>query len=289
MRPSKRALSASSQFLLVSPPYFQFQPPDGDVVYTQGEPRLVQSSTSLTSRPVGSQQRFQFVCETFEKGLRRIVAFPMDLKGGIKPDNKKRGPVTALLSRQNSKTGRGSTPASSDQDSPPIVPDTIDSPLLGKKTANNGAGSVSRTASIRSRQGENQLTVDRNADSPLPPKSRDHTPFREGSEPISDDSLGSKGTTGSKRMVDSAKKKILWLSSKSEWGSLEQALKALEQTIAAQKNSPDALPLAGIQDEVISFRKSQKLFQHFLLFRLKKDNWLHAIDVRRQGQPAPYN
>ena len=90
-------------------------------------------------------------------------------------------------------------------------------------------------------------------------------------------------------MVDSAKKKILWLSSKSEWGSLEQALKALEQTIAAQKNSPDAHPLAGIQDEVISFRKSQKLFQHFLLFRLKKDNWLHAIDVRRQGQPAPYN
>ncbi len=252
VRRSAHSASASSVSLLVSPPYFQFQPPDRDVVYTTC-PQLVEPSSRLTSRPVAS------LCKLFPNSKRQEVrtildcsiqtAAPMDLKGGLKPDNKKRGPVTALLSRQNSKTGRGSTPVSSDQDSPPIVPDTIDSPLLSKKTASNGAaGSVSRTPSIRSKQGE--PSGERNNESPLP-KSRDQTPLREGSEPIGDDSLGNK--VAGKRMVDSARKKILWLASKSEWGSLEQAMKTLEQTAGTQKNSSDPPPLAGIQDEVLYY------------------------------------
>ncbi|KAI9558204.1 hypothetical protein GHT06_014957 [Daphnia sinensis] len=173
----------------------------------------------------------------------------MDLKGGGIKSDKKRGPVTALLSRQNSKTVRGSTPhSSSDQDSPPVVPDGMDSPLLGR--TNNGAASISRTSSIRSKGGAEQ-SMERTT-SPKP-KSRDQTPETgQGDSLLSagdPSSLGNK-TTG-KRMIDSAKKKILWLASKSEWGGLEQAMKTLEQTVAANKNSPESIaPLAGIQDEV---------------------------------------
>lgn len=177
----------------------------------------------------------------------------MDLKAGNKGDNKKRGPVTNLLSRQNSKTGRGSTPVSnSDQDSPPILPDTTDSPLLNKKTA-NGAGSVSRTPSIKSKPTTGDPEINRNK-SPSP-KSPDQTPTRERSGSGQGDALLSAGDSASKvtgkRIVDSARKKILWLASKSEWGSLEQAMKTLENAIATQKGSPDSTPLAGIQDEVI--------------------------------------
>lgn len=175
----------------------------------------------------------------------------MDLKGGGSKLEKKRGPVTTLLSRQNSKTVRGSTPlSSSDQDSPPVVPDGMDSPLLSR--ANNGAGSISRTSSIRSRRAEQSL--ERNT-SPMP-KSRDQTPESgQGDSIVSvgdPSSLGNK--TAGKRMIDSAKKKILWLASKNEWGALEQAMKTLEQTVAANKTSPESIaPLAGIQDEVSLF------------------------------------
>jgi hypothetical protein len=184
----------------------------------------------------------------------------MDLKGGgggggIRSD-KKRGPVTALLSRQNSKTGRGSTPpvSNSDQDSPPVVPDTIDSPLLGRANNNGAANSISRTSSIRSKQGE--PSADRNT-SPMP-KSRDQTPESGDSIQSTGDSSSLGNKVAGKRMIDSAKKKILWLASKNEWGGLEQAMKTLEQTVAANKNSPELLsPLADIQDEVLKIHLPQ--------------------------------
>lgn len=221
--------------LLVSPPQHQFQPSSvRDVVYTTC-PNL-EPSNRLTSRPVASLQNLFLDYSSIPH-----TASLMDLKGGVgMKTDKKRGPVTALLSRQNSKTGRGSTPVSnSDQDSPPIVADNSDNPL---NRANNGG--MSRTSSIRSKQGE--PSAERNI-SPSP-NSRDQTPSRD--ESGQGDDLSSKVT--GKRLVDSAKKKILWLASKSEWGSLEQAMKALEQTIAAQKNSTSesSLPLAGIQDDV---------------------------------------
>ena len=249
--PAERSLGVG--FVSVSSFPIPARPTDSrDVVYTTC-PQL-ESSSRLTSRQVASfQKSFQNTpIEQILTSDRFRFSFQMDLKGGggggsIKSD-KKRGPVTALLSRQNSKTGRGSTPVSnSDQDSPPVVPDTIDSPLLGRAN-NNGAGnSISRTSSIRSKQGE--PSADRNT-SPMP-KSRDQTPESGDSIQSTGDSssLGNKVT--GKRLIDSAKKKILWLASKNEWGGLEQAMKTLEQTVAANKNSSELLsPLADIQDEV---------------------------------------
>uniref|UniRef100_A0A0P5ALS6 No mechanoreceptor potential C n=1 Tax=Daphnia magna TaxID=35525 RepID=A0A0P5ALS6_9CRUS len=208
---------------------------------------MFESSSFLTSRPVVSFLELSIVVY----GSRTLFFFFMDLKAGGFKSDKKRGPVTALLSRENSKTVRGSTPhSSSDQDSPPVVPDGMDSPLLGR--TNNGAGSISRTSSIRSKRGEQSM--ERNT-SPKP-KSRDQTPETgQGDSFLSagdSSSLGNK-TTG-KRMIDSAKKKILWLASKNEWGGLEQAMKTLEQTVAANKNSPESIaPLAGIQDEFTGY------------------------------------
>ena len=239
--------------LLVSPPFqFQRAPRTAEMLYTQ---RALNSSP-VAVWPVGKLHRSRNRSKTHQLNNTYLgsiqISYQMDLKGGggggsIKSD-KKRGPVTALLSRQNSKTGRGSTPVSnSDQDSPPVVPDTIDSPLLGRAN-NNGAGnSISRTSSIRSKQGE--PSADRNT-SPMP-KSRDQTPESGDSIQSTGDSssLGNKVT--GKRLIDSAKKKILWLASKNEWGGLEQAMKTLEQTVAANKNSTELLsPLADIQDEV---------------------------------------
>lgn len=206
----------------------------------------------------------------------------MDLKGGgggIRSD-KKRGPVTALLSRQNSKTGRGSTPpvSNSDQDSPPVVPDTIDSPLLGRANNNGAANSISRTSSIRSKQGE--PSADRNT-SPMP-KSRDQTPESGDSIQSTGDSSSLGNKVAGKRMIDSAKKKILWLASKNEWGGLEQAMKALEQTVAANKNSPELLsPLADIQDEVLKIHLHPNCLNPLKILFDDIVHWLHAADVRR--------
>ncbi|KZS13005.1 Serine/threonine-protein phosphatase 6 regulatory ankyrin repeat subunit C, partial [Daphnia magna] len=233
---------------------------------------MFESSSFLTSRPVVSFLELSIVVY----GSRTLFFFFMDLKAGGFKSDKKRGPVTALLSRENSKTVRGSTPhSSSDQDSPPVVPDGMDSPLLGR--TNNGAGSISRTSSIRSKRGEQSM--ERNT-SPKP-KSRDQTPETgQGDSFLSagdSSSLGNK-TTG-KRMIDSAKKKILWLASKNEWGGLEQAMKTLEQTVAANKNSPESIaPLAGIQDEVFFLALLSKFTGYTPLMYAVKDNRISLME-----------
>ena len=196
----------------------------------------------------------------------------MDTTKGVanRADPKKRtsGPPIALL--KNS-TNRGST--SSDQDSPPIVANTSDSPLSGRKTST----SVSRAPSIRMKQ----PTGDASPGQQGTPESRSKSPSprispesRERSESLQSESLmsaapdaqsvnsGSKAGAN-KRGVDSARKKILWAASKGEWGSPEQMLKILEQSVAGNRNSPDGLPLANVQDEV-SFHKS--IFFEFFSF-----------------------
>lgn len=206
----------------------------------------------------------------------------MDVKGGgggggsTKTD-KKRGPVTALLSRQNSKSVRGSTPVNnSDQESsPPILTDgNNDGPFAGK-----------RTPSIKSKQGE--PSADRNK-SPSPKNvDQQPTPTRERSESGQGDALLSASDStnlinkvNGRRMIDSAKKKILWLASKAEWGSLEQALKTLDNALAAQKGSPEPSPLAGIQDEV-TFSFYRIIFKFLLIWFLLLDERIHSADVRR--------
>lgn len=266
-------LEASS--LLVSPPSL-FQPsPDRDVVYTARYPHDEFSSRLASSRSVSFHQSFQpnsnSSSRTFERRIVNTVnsliqTDHMDVKGGgggggsTKTD-KKRGPVTALLSRQNSKSVRGSTPVNnSDQESsPPILTDgNNDGPFAGK-----------RTPSIKSKQGE--PSADRNK-SPSPKNvDQQPTPTRERSESGQGDALLSASDStnlinkvNGRRMIDSAKKKILWLASKAEWGSLEQALKTLDNALAAQKGSPEPSPLAGIQDEV-TFSFYRIIFKFLLI------------------------
>lgn len=185
----------------------------------------------------------------------------MDTTKGVvanRADAKKRtsGPPMALLKNA---ANRGST--SSEQESPPIVANP-DSPLAGKKAS--GSGTLSRAPSIRMRpSGEGspgqQGTPESRSKSPSPHSGES----RERSESLQSESLMSAAPDGqaassggragaNKRGVDSARKKILWAASKGEWGSLEQMLKILEQSVAGNRNSPDGLPLANVQDEVRS-------------------------------------
>ena len=71
------------------------------------------------------------------------------------------------------------------------------------------------------------------------------------------DSTGSGKSAGAstlagnnRRTIESAKKKILWLASKSEWNSLEQLMKTLELAVAGSKDPADQSPLANVRDEV---------------------------------------
>lgn len=145
-------------------------------------------------------------------------------------------PALTLLSRQNSKRlNRGSAP-SSDADSPPILPNSVESPLASK--------SNSRTPSIRIKDPGRGKS----------PASPDRSPVYSDSPEIGAESLLQAGTNS--RAYESAKKKILFFASKGEWTSLEQAIKTIEQVIASNKNSVDSQPLATIQDEVVGHDSS---------------------------------
>lgn len=114
------------------------------------------------------------------------------------------------------------------------------------------------------------------------PKSRDQTPESGDSIQSTGDSSSLGNKVAGKRMIDSAKKKILWLASKNEWGGLEQAMKTLEQTVAANKNSPELLsPLADIQDEVLKIHLHPNCLNPLKILFDDIVHWLHAADVRR--------
>lgn len=149
-------------------------------------------------------------------------------------------PALTLLSRQNSKRlNRGSAP-SSDADSPPILPNSVESPLASK--------SNSRTPSIRIKDPGRGKSPARS------PASPDRSPIYSESPDIGAESLLQAGTNS--RAYESAKKKILFFASKGEWTSLEQAIRTIEQVIASNKNSIDSQPLATIQDEVTPYSMS---------------------------------
>lgn len=129
-------------------------------------------------------------------------------------------PVKGSVSRQNSSLTKTKTDAD-------VVPSiTVDITKSGGKVT-----------SVKVRDGA------RPSESP----EASSTAPEEGRERV--DSAGS-GISSGRRTIESAKKKILWLASKSEWSSLEQNLKSLELSIAGSKDPSDQYPLANIQDEV---------------------------------------
>ena len=182
---------------------------------------------------------------------------------------KSRPALTLLSSRQGSKRlNKGSAP-SSDADSPPILPNSVESPLASK--------SNSRTSSFKIKESNR-------GKSPASPV--DRSPVHDSPE-IGAESLLQAGS--SSRAYESAKKKILFLASKGEWTTLEQALKTIEQVAAANKNNPiDAQPLATIQDEVAYSTDNRRMNDWSLNniyprdSLIKKGYRFHATDVRRQ-------
>jgi len=137
-------------------------------------------------------------------------------------------PGSRMASRQNSITANKKTAV--DPDAPSITVDISTKP-------------GGRMGSIRIRPSE---SPDRKTNSPSKQIADAETGGRERG-----DSVGSGGkSVSSRRTIDSAKKKILYLASKNEWASLEQNLKSLELSVAGSKDPADQLPLAGLQEEV---------------------------------------
>lgn len=139
-------------------------------------------------------------------------------------------PGSRMASRQNSITANKKTAV--DPDAPSITVDISTKP-------------GGRMGSIRIRPSE---SPDRKTNSPSK-QIADTGTETGGRERVNSAGSGNKSVS-SRRTIESARKKILYLASKNEWASLEQNLKSLELSVAGSKDPADQLPLAGLQEEV---------------------------------------